>query len=278
MKEQNLSRATLIFRSYDEKDPRRITVYVRRADNVIELQRTSDFRAELLRERRKDGYRFPKYVREAPFFKWFLYQPYAVEPTLIDQIESFFTSDKHAFRPVQVRLNYRYLDRAERRVRAVCTIYNARGSNEYTVRIESRGEFKSLRDTMAFFVRDDSVRGYSVAGNIKALVWFLSQNFDVTSAGGFRESCTDYRNGAADWNIPCSDFYLVRAGQVDDKPRKISPEMKEYVEDPKRFRLSEEIRSFVIQNCSIPHLLNGRNEFITVRRLFTKEDRLQTVI
>lgn len=262
-------RATLTFK--DGKG-RRITVFVYRMPEVIELMHHK-YGCITLKFHPRPGW-VTKWSESVRFFKWFLYQDYETDSALIDQVEALFQHPDHLFRPVQLRLAHIYKDRGGRRVRAVCTIFNSSQSEEYTVRIEHRGEYKSLRDSMTFIVRDQSaITGSSVTGDVGTLIWFLNQPYKLTRAGSIRESCDQYCRGAADWSIPCSDFYFIRAGYIGNTPRQMSGEMRRYIADPNLFRLSDEIRQYVLKISSTTHILNGRKENLTVRRLFTKADK-----
>ncbi len=206
-----------------------------------------------------------------------------IEPALIEKICALFNHEGHKYKPVQIRMSYRQGwggAKAEPNswcTKTVTTVVSTDQQN-FTIRLEQRSakgrtEYRSLKDQAVFLSRNDSVHGFTVAGSLKELVWFLHQDYRLTKAGKL-QSCNNFVYGTGDWDMPCSDFYFVRAGSKPDGTSKMaSKEMLAYIGDAKRFQVPQSIRERVLEMTQKPHRLDGKNEYLTIRRLFTEENR-----
>jgi hypothetical protein len=102
----------------------------------------------------------------------------------------------------------------------------------------------------------------------RRVLWFLHQGPKVS--GGTHQTIDNFECGAADWDRPASDFFLVRCGSYKDHSgqrcwRQPSDEAVSWISDPDRFRVADKIRSRVLSVIGRP-LPHG--ERLTIRRVF----------
>lgn len=108
---------------------------------------------------------------------------------------------------------------------------------------------------------------------IHYVCWFLDQHPEI--AGGTHCSIDSFERGAADWERPANDFYMVRCGMYRCHDgsygwRWPSEMAFDWVKNPKRFITSENIRKRVLIIMSQPYR-PGSDERTTIRRLFDAE-------
>jgi len=281
-----------VLRFEDRRREGFITLYARKADDTILIEggKGSIPRTFVISPTRPvqclDGGPLPSgaYL----FFKGLADQgPASIERSFMDVIDGLFSDSSHAFKPLYVRLsakawdNHRRGDVIRRPIEVVCDIYSKGG--EYTCFLETFSLFKGRRDrlvkeSVVYIVPAlDTVRGYHGAGPIWQLAWFFSQNYRMTTAGRL-QSCNNFRFGEGDWEMPCSNFILVRAGRVSCGPRKgelakASEKMIAYIKDSSRFRVSDARRQQVLDLLSHSHRIGDGESNLTIRRFFTEDDR-----